>query len=232
MQTSDSGDPLARHSLSAAELKSVIAAEREERPFLAYRDQFGLLRLFVVPASGETSTLGRSADAELALPWDGEVSSVHAEMVVRGGELTMIDDGLSKNGTYVNGKRLFGRHRLRSDDRIRVGHTVLVYRSGPENGVLSTVTATEGRPPELTAAQRRVLVALARPTLDPAAGAIPATNRQIAAEIHLGIETVKSHLRVLFLLFGLAELPQSRKRVALVEAAMRSGAITTQELLG
>ena len=53
-----------------------------------------------------------------------------------------------------------------------------------------------------------MLVALCRPLKD-SAYAAPATNKAIADEIHLSVDAVKAHLRVLFERFGLDELPQN-----------------------
>jgi hypothetical protein len=46
------------------------------------------------------------------------------------------------------------------------------------------------------------------------------------------VETVKFHLHALFGLFGLAELPQHRKRAALAQNALELGIVTRHELLG
>jgi len=44
----------------------------------------------------------------------------------------------------------------------------------------------------------------------------PATNRRIAAELCLGIDAVKFHLRSLFAAFGIEDLPHNQKRIRLV----------------
>jgi DNA-binding NarL/FixJ family response regulator len=41
---------------------------------------------------------------------------------------------------------------------------------------------------------------------------------------------VKTHLRALFEKFGVAELPQNQKRVALVERALQSGLVSERDL--
>ena len=65
----------------------------------------------------------------------------------------------------------------------------------------------------ISAAQRRVLLALARPVLAEVSSRRPATNRHIAEELFLSIDAVKTHLRALTVKFGIADLPQNRKRV-------------------
>lgn len=78
--------------------------------------------------------------------------------------------------------------------------------------------------------ERRVLLALARPCRDLRMAQPPATNRQIAAELVLSVDAVKTHLRSLFAKFAVGDLPQNRKRHALVAQAFRIGAISSREL--
>jgi len=84
---------------------------------------------------------------------------------------------------------------------------------------LSTVLA-------LTSTQRSVIEALCRPYLAGAAYATPATNQQIADEVYLSVDSVKTHLRTLFHKFGVEELAQNQKRAKLVELALRSGLVS------
>ena len=79
-------------------------------------------------------------------------------------------------------------------------------------------------PPHLSDAQLRVLVSLCGP-LDDAPFAGPRSNREIADDLYLSVETVKTHLRALFDLFGIGELPQNRKRAELVRRAFESGVV-------
>jgi len=116
-----------------------------------------------------------------------------------------------------------GRTRLMDGDELAVGHTRLLFRSA-EPVLTPTESTKEHVRPELSEAQRRVLLALCRPLLeDPFAGA--ASNREIAETLFLSIDTVKSHLQVLFDRFGVGELPQNRKRAELARRAIESGAV-------
>jgi pSer/pThr/pTyr-binding forkhead associated (FHA) protein len=231
MQLPDDGDPLAPHAMSASELKTLLATERTGQAFLAVRDQTGRLRLFEPPSVEETRTVGRRAETDISIPWDGLVSGVHAVLEHVGGELAIVDDGLSRNGTFVNGQRISGRQRLRDGDRVRVGRTVLVYRAPSARVAEATVTAVRRSDVlKLSDTQRSVLIALCRPFRDGAAFATPATNQEIASEVFLSVDGVKMHLRSLFAKFELGDLPQNQKRISLAERALQLGVVTTRDL--
>lgn len=229
-QAPKDGDPLARHSLSASELKKLLAIERAGEAFLAFRDGQGELRFFASGEPDATNTVGRRPEMDLSLAWDNEVSGLHAELHHLGAEWTIVDDGLSTNGTYVNGRRITGRQRLRDGDRIKVGATVLAYRAAQATLVQETVAAPDRPALQLTDSQRRVLIALCRPYREGGGYATPATNQQIAAEIFLSVDAVKMHLRTLFGKFELSELPQNQKRAKLAEQALQFGVISHRDL--
>ncbi|MBB3083202.1 hypothetical protein [Geodermatophilus sabuli] len=64
-------------------------------------------------------------------------------------------------------------------------------------------------PGSLSETQRRVLLALARPFEHGSAYAVPAANQQIAAELFLSVDAVKTHLRTLSAELGVEELPHN-----------------------
>ena len=213
--------------LTATELQAVIEAERQEAPFLVYRDSEG--RLQIVALSDEF-TVGRNREASLCIHWDEQVSGLHAELERLGGELTLVDDGLSRNGSFVNGQRVRGRRRLRDGDRLQFGRTVVLVRRPTGREVRATEVAIHAvSAVSLSLRQREVLTALCRPLSEGNPFAAPATNRQIADELFLSIPAVKLHLRALFEKFGVGELPQNEKRLALVGRARASGVITDRE---
>jgi len=227
----DDGDPLAPHSVSPTELQTLLEAERAGQSLLAFRDQLGLLCMLRLNTAADTTIrLGRRSEMDVAIPWDGEVSGLHAELQTISGELAIVDDGLSTNGTFVNGRRISGRQRLRDGDRIRVGRTVLAYRTHAAGATNETISAIDSPSLQLSDTQRRVLVALCRPFRDGAGFATPATNQQIASEVYLSIDAVKTHLRALFAKFELADLPQNQKRAKLAECALQFGVISQHEL--
>jgi hypothetical protein len=219
-----------RHQSSPAELKEQLAAERRGIPFLMYRDSDGGQQLCELGASTKRLTVGRSPAADISLRGDHDISRAHAELQRAGDVWTLVDDGLSRNGTFVNGDRVRGRRRLRDGDRVRCGNTILIYRDPAEAGAASTNIADDVPQAQVSEAQRRVLVALARPFAGGNQFATPASNVQIASELYLSVEAVKTHLRALFRKFGIEELPQNQKRARLVELAFLSGEIGERDL--
>jgi pSer/pThr/pTyr-binding forkhead associated (FHA) protein len=221
--------PHSPHLATPAELRERIAAEREGVPFLVYRDDDGAQRISRL--AGRELTVGRDDEADVRIEWDTQVSGLHAELRRAGGSWLVIDDGLSRNGTFVNGERLVGRRRLRDGDELRLGTTALVFRAPLAGHRASTVhSADVVLGPPLSPAQQRVLVALCRPYGAGDAYARPATNQQIADELHLTIAAVKTHLRTLFQRFGLDALAQNEKRAELARAAFESGAVSSADL--
>jgi pSer/pThr/pTyr-binding forkhead associated (FHA) protein len=209
---------------SAREVVDRLAAQRTGAPYVLFRDGERRQRIVVLADEPPLVHVGRGPACEIALPWDTEVSRVHAILERAGGHWTLVDDGLSRNGSFVNGQRVRGRRRLADGDELAVGRTRLLFSSGLEPALTPTDATKEHERPQLSGAQQRVLLALCRPLLeDPFAGA--ASNREIADALFLSVDTVKSHLQVLFERFGIGELPQNRKRAELARRAIESGAV-------
>jgi hypothetical protein len=226
-----SESPLDPHLSSPEELRARIAAERRGAPFLAYRTDEADQVLLDLAAAADRVTIGRRATNDVPLPWDSRVSRVHAALERVGDDWAVMDDGLSHNGTWVNGARVTGRRRLCDGDTISVGGTLMVFRAPPGSSVSRpTVSAVGPHFGELlTPAQRRVLIALCRPFKDSHYGT-PATNQRIADELVVSVDTVKGTLRALFEAFGVDDLPQNEKRANLALQALRTGVITPRDL--
>jgi pSer/pThr/pTyr-binding forkhead associated (FHA) protein len=222
--------PLAQ-AQSPSELKAQIEAEREGLPFLVYRDGEDQQQIFALGSQHERVTVGRGSSTDIWLDWDTEVSRLHAELERIGGDWTVCDDGLSRNGTHVNGERLVGKRRLHDRDVVRFGRTVAIYRHPLAGNATETEVASEVLDrASLSDAQRRVLLALCRPFKEATGYVTPATNQQIADELFLSVDAVKTHLRALFSKFGIEDLPQNQKRIRLVELALKSGVVTPRDL--
>jgi pSer/pThr/pTyr-binding forkhead associated (FHA) protein len=225
------GTPLRPHLATPTELRDRLRAEAAGAPFLVLRDEDD--RQLVVELTGGRGqlTIGRDEATDVALAWDPRVSRTHATLERLGGDWTISDDGLSRNGTWVNEERLTARRRLRDGDVVRIGGTSLAFCApGPAARADATLTA-EGVPvgDVLTSAQRRVLVALCRPYRD-AAFATPASNPAIADELSVSVDAVKSTMRLLFELFGIGDLPQNQKRATLALQALRGGVLSRRDL--
>jgi DNA-binding CsgD family transcriptional regulator len=224
-----SRNPTARHTASPAELSERLAAERRGTPFLLYRDGDDRQVIVELADDRERLTIGRSPRNDVALRWDGEVSRLHAELERIGGDWLVGDDDLSRNGTFVNGDRLHARRVLRAGDVITTGDTQLAFFAPTGGTVSATRTASRAAEvPDLTPSQRRVLVALCRPMTT---HGVPASNREIADELVVAVDTVKSTLSRLFERFGIgSDVPQNRKRALLARRALQAGIVAAHEL--
>ena len=212
---------------SAAELKRQVEIERAGEPFLVYREPAGEQR--IMPLSGRARlVIGRGEAVDLAIEGDELVSRLHAEMEFVGGSWVVADDGLSSNGTFVDGERLRTRRRLGDRDLVVVGETGILFRdpaASPAPAATRAASGGQGVPP-LGDVQRKVLVELCRPLLGGRSyAATPASNQTIAEGLYMSVGAVKANLRALFEKFGVDGLPQNEKRAALAEEAISRGAV-------
>ncbi|HEY4826393.1 MAG TPA: FHA domain-containing protein [Solirubrobacteraceae bacterium] len=213
---------------SPVELKEVITAERTGHPFVVWRSDDGKQRILLLEPQLGRVTIGRDETDDIPLSGDAEVSRTHALLEQVGRGWMLIDDGLSRNGSFVNGARVVGRRRLRDKDRLVFGNTSLIYRetSGGTTQTASAIDTPSAIP--LSPMQRKVLIALCRPVQE-SASATSATNRQIAEEVYLTVDAVKAHLRVLFERYGLSQLPQNEKRARLVATVLEAGVLAPRD---
>jgi DNA-binding NarL/FixJ family response regulator len=221
--------PLERHVATPAELRERLAAERRGAPFLLFRDGEDHQVIVELAADHPRLTIGRSAHNDVALRWDGEVSRLHAQIECVAGNWVVTDDRLSRNGTFVNGERLEASRVLHTGDVIRAGDTQLAFVAPTGGSISTTVTAEPAAAaPDVSPAQRRVLVALCRPL---AARGVPASNREIADELVVALDTVKGSLSRLFELFDIGfDVPQNQKRALLARRALEAGLVSADEL--
>lgn len=224
-----SDSPLARHHSTPAELRERLAAERRGTPFLVFRDDSGAQHIVALSSDRDRISIGRSVECDVALAWDPQVSRLHAEFERVGSMWSVSDDGLSSNGTFVGGERVVGRRRLHDTEALQIGGTVIVFRhASVASGGTTRKSDERDRAAHVTEAQRRVLVALCRPFSEQTSAATPATNPEIAAELHLTVAAVKTHLRALYGTFGIDDLPQQQKRAKLAAIALTAGLVRSR----
>ena len=197
---------------------------------LVYRDDSGAQR-FVLLEPHMPVTIGRGSACDIRLPWDESVSRLHAQLDPVGPDWMLIDDGLSRNGTFLNGERLSGRRRLADGDTFVLGSTTFAFRNPQAPTTQRTIVGTEmPTASSLSPTQRQVLLALCRPYKHDVPYATPASNQQIATELYLSVDAVKTHLRTLFHKLHIEDLPQNQKRVKLVERAFGLGLVSRRDL--
>lgn len=212
------------YELTVQELVAVRAADRRGGAYVVLRSGDGRLLLHGLQQSAVR--IGRAPGNDLVVDWDAEVSRAHARLELVGGRWSVVDDGLSRNGTYVGEERVVNRRLLVPGDVVRIGRTAIVLRA-PVDALGETLTATDAAGAvQLSPAERRVLDALCRPCLDAGpAPRPPASNPEIAEELVLSVAGVKTHLRSLFDKFDVEGLPQNRKRAELARRAIALGIV-------
>lgn len=217
--------------VSPVELQERIRADRRGAAYVLFRDASGSQLIRTLGPESTLLTIGRDAGCDLCLEWDTGISRAHARLERLGkDDWMLVDDGLSRNGSIVNGERLRQRRRLVDGDVMRFGATALLYRA-PRQEIRQTVTTVSG-PGEihLTPAQRRVLISLCGPYRDGNQFATPASNRAIAEELVLSVEAVKTQLRALFEKFEVEPLARDAKRARLAQRALETGVISRADL--
>jgi hypothetical protein len=185
----------------------------------------------VVPLDGDRLTLGSAEDNGIAVPTDRRLSRLHAVLERYPAGWCVRDLG-SRNGTFVNGHRIWQDRALRDGDEILAGSSRLVYRAGRAAPVGPPTEAGEP-PPELTSRERDVLVRLCRPLLSPQAFTEPASSREIAAALVVTEAAVKQHLLRLYEKFGIhgtGDGAGDRRRVRLANEVIARRAITLADL--
>ena len=200
------------HSLGPEQLGKLLDAEREGLPFVAYRDDSGELRLETL-AAAERLRIGRGEHNAIALDWDPEVSRTHAQLELVGDEWT---GGRRRPVAerLVRERRARGRPPTAGGRRRRArrADVVALPRARAGDGDHRLPRPCGRRPTDRCAAPRpgRALPSSAHPD----GGNAPAGNREIAAELHLSVDGVKTHLRALFDRArdrGAAAVPQARR---------------------
>jgi pSer/pThr/pTyr-binding forkhead associated (FHA) protein len=225
--------------------------------FLVFRDGNDRQHVRAIDAASSPVTIGREPGADISLAWDEKVSRRHARVELVGEDLaadwTVIDDGSSRNGSFLNGVRVRGRARLADGDTLSFGSTAVVFhapaprageaaRTGEPSTADAEARATGAREHDtlfmsvaisrasLSDSEHRVLTALARPCRGRDAAGPPAGDEQIARELFLAADTVRAHLQAMFRKFGVAALEPEEQRARLVERAFQLGILGDRDV--
>ena len=219
--------PLQAHSATPAELRERIEAERRGRPFLVFRDGDGAQRLLDLGVAGARERRPRQRQrAEPALGHGGLAPARRAR-----GDRGRVDGQRRRPlaqrhlrqrrahlGPHAAARRRRPARRADLDRLPPPGVRGLDAR--PRSPASGSRSATCRRP------SARCSSRSSRPYKHDEFAA-PATNQEIADELHLSVDAVKSHLRTLFQRFGIEHLPQNQKRSRLVAEALQAGVVST-----
>ena len=104
--------------------KIVLSNERE--PTLTML--FGEGQELIFSIKRNRTTIGRDIENDIVLR-DSKISKVHAIIVKENGEI-WIEDLDSKNGVYVNGRKIEGKKKLMNGNLIKLGFTILRFECG------------------------------------------------------------------------------------------------------
>lgn len=135
------------------------------------------------------------------------------------------------NGLFVNGARLAAGsvHLLSPGDELRLGErTDVVFHSVGATSLDRSRTEVARPRPDLTAGERRVLLALCSPVLGGDAFTPPASVSTIADALCVTESAVKQQLGRLYLKFDVEE--GSDRRVRLANEALLCGAVRLADL--
>jgi hypothetical protein len=166
----------------------------------------------------------------LATRGDGGVSRLHAVLEPKpAGWCVQATSAI--NGLFVNGTRLApgAVHLLKAGDELRLGErTSLTFQSLAASTDDRSRTEVARSRPELTAGERRVLLALCAPVLDGDAFTPPAAVSTIAEALSVSESAVKQQLGRLYLKFDVDDGPD--RRVRLANEALLCGAVRLADL--
>lgn len=185
------------------------------RPYLLMHDGGGRQLIVVLDPARSPMRLGRRSTNEICLGWDAEVSRRHADLEHTDDGWTLVDDELSRNGSFVDGERVRGRRRLQDAQMIRLGGTILLFRT---SGALPTATGVGS---DITA-DARVR----------AAAELSPEERALLDALASGTDTEDHHnadrLDALRRRFDVVGLPLSERDEVMLRRARAIGALSTR----
>jgi DNA-binding CsgD family transcriptional regulator len=219
-------EPYATLAPSQNGLPSTRQSSERPMPALEVWGRRGYER--VVTLTAVTYTVGSDAESADIVVDDPAVSRVHL-ILERVGPAWLARDLGSRNGTLIKGERLASQRRLHHRDEIHAGHTRLVFLDHIE-GRRPLTEPIEPAPDNITRTEKKVLIELCRPYLSQNRLQSPASRREIAARLFVGIQAVQQHLTHLCDKFDIPAEPRSKRREMLANAAMDRGAVTLADL--
>jgi hypothetical protein len=170
-------------------------------------------------------TVGREEHNDVPLPDDPRASRIHASLERYGTGWCLHDLG-SRNGTFVNGQRIWRERVLHDGDEIHIGAARIVYHAG---AVAASLTEAGAGILRLTPREFDVLAALCTPLLAGEMFTEPASTKDIADMLVVTQTAVKQHLGHLYDKFGI-DAPQEQRRTRLANEALTRGVLTLADL--
>ncbi|MFC7449853.1 FHA domain-containing protein [Rhodococcus daqingensis] len=188
----------------------------------------------LIALTGHRVTVGKASTNVVQLSDDKTVSRLHAVLENFGRDWSVRDLG-SRNGTFVNGERIFAERVLRSGYELRIGNSRLIFwdmeRADGTTDDDETETVAIGQfPPRLTPRELEVLVILCRPLVSDNPFPAPASVNRMACELFVTQAAIKQHLQNLYDKFAIPA--EGERRVRLANEAIRRAAVTRAMLLG
>lgn len=177
-----------------------------------------------VPLLRERLTFGKDPTNDIVIA-DPTVSRTHAVIELIGESYAIVDLG-SRNGTSVNGERIFGHRMLHPGDEIRLGRARMIYDIDGRGG---TETLPVEPAPVITHREKDVLIELCRPLLAGTVFTEPTSSTDIARALFISEAAIRMHLSRLYRRFGIDDSTPGR-RARLATAALDRGAVSTADL--
>ena len=187
----------------------------------------GPTSLDVLEMPGARLSLGASPRADIVVDGDATVSNLHLVLELIGSAWFVRDLG-ARNGTYLNGDRVIGDRALRHGDELLVGRTRLTFRDSGSSRDPTTEVVLPA--PRLTVREHDVLNELCRPMVSGSVFTAPASVREIAEALVVGLPAVKQHLSRLYDKFGIPASGSQNRRVLLANEALSRGAVKVADL--
>jgi hypothetical protein len=131
----DVSQPTKPHATHEFRLEAAVRAEGHA--YVRYRDANAFRVVSLVPTPS-VLYIGRDEGCAIEIQNDERVSRRHARIIFGAGQWS-IEDGPSRNGTFVDGKPTVGERILTDGSRILVGRTVLTFHAAPSAPAIPTL---------------------------------------------------------------------------------------------